>query len=199
MEMPNLNIQVPHWFSAETEFCYNWHADGERQCNASAATLCAKVNQRTDYYRDDTHHLSGGCQMRWGIVATNYPEWFRQVQICYRWYADGDYGQCGDHSGRGEACASVGTFTNFYRDDTDKRDGGCRMSWRLFVPLSAPTWTREVKLCYFWQAEHDAGECGDGVAHDLCAPANQWTPYYRDDTDDRAGGCFMAWSLMLTK
>ena len=43
--------------------------------------------------------------------------------IFYRWYADGNTGQC---SGAPSLmCADVGSFTQEYRDDTDSRPGGC--------------------------------------------------------------------------
>lgn len=36
---------------------------------------------------------------------------------------------------------------------------------------------------------------GGGVS---CVPVDQWTAPYRDDTDDRAGGCQMQWKLDCT-
>lgn len=36
---------------------------------------------------------------------------------------------------------------------------------------------------------------GSGVS---CVPIDQWTAPYRDDTDDRAGGCQMQWKLDCT-
>lgn len=32
----------------------------------------------------------------------------------------------------------------------------------------------------------------------VCVPVDQWTPPYRDDTDDRMGGCQMQWKLDCT-
>ena len=49
-----------------------------------------------------------------------------------RWYADGDGGQCGGGSPT-QMCAKMGPYTPYYRDDTDRRGGGCRMSWRIKV------------------------------------------------------------------
>ena len=52
--------------------------------------------------------------------------------ICYHWYADGDGGQYGGGAPT-LICASVGSFTREYRDDTDNRRGGCGMSWKLSI------------------------------------------------------------------
>merc|ERR1719204_1805940 len=123
------------------------------------------------------------------------PEWFfNDVKICYRWYPDGDGGQCGGGVSR-HLCANVNNFTAYYRDDTDRRGGGCRMSWRLVVGSSAPLWATNLDLCYQWYPDGDGGQCGGGVGRNLCAKANAWTQYYRDDTDRRGGGCRMRWGI----
>lgn len=44
-----------------------------------------------------------------------------------------------------------------------------------------------------------ARQCGTGAASQvLCSPVDQWTTPYRDDTDDRKGGCQMQWKLDCT-
>jgi len=125
--------------------------------------------------------------MKWGIISPNSPHWFKQMQLRFRWYADSNWGQCGDNSGRGEVCASVGSFTPFYRDNTDRRPGGCQMSWMLKVPSPAPSLMLTSKLCYKWYADGDGGQCGHH-SNEYCAVTNQWTAYYRDDTDRQPGG-----------
>ena len=69
------------------------------------------------------------------------------------------------------------------------------MSWMLTVPVDAPQWLDNVQLCYIWYPDGDGGQCGGGEGRELCARANHWTTYYRDDTDNRGGGCRMAWEL----
>ena len=192
-----LREPIPLWFQ-QTQLCYKWRPDGNGgQCGSGVEgrELCAAVGSRTMVYRDDTDSRGGGCRMQWGIKSPFSPSWFRQVQVCYRWYADGDGGQCGGGA-PAQMCAHVGTYTPEYRDDTDGRGGGCRMSWKLSVPSSSPHWLRKVKLCYHWYPDGNGGQCGGGAARDLCAAANTWTPYYRDDTDNRAGGCRMSWDLV---
>lgn len=134
--------------------------------------------------------------MQWGITATGQAAWFSEAQICYRWHPDGDGGQCGGGAAR-ELCALVNSYTPYYRDDSDGRPGGCQMSWRLVLSNTAPAWMRNVQLCYEWYPDGDGGQCGGGAGRRLCARADQWTQYYRDDSDGRPGGCQMRWGLVL--
>ncbi|XP_071126454.1 perivitellin-2 67 kDa subunit-like [Mytilus edulis] len=188
---------VPDWFR-NTRLCYNWYPDGDGgQCGGGAARqLCANVNQWTGYYRDDTDRRGGGCRMRWGIMSNGYDDWFRNVQICYKWWPDGDGGQCGGGASR-LLCANINSYTGYYRDDTDRRGGGCKMQWKLSVPTSAPLWIQNAELCYQWYPDGDGGQCGGGVPRLLCARANTYTRAYRDDTDRRGGGCRMRWSIKV--
>ena len=58
-------------------------------------------------------------------------------QICFRYAADGDSGQCnsgpwdGTNPGNGTICAPIDSWTSRYRDDSDNRSGGCRMQWKM--------------------------------------------------------------------
>jgi len=192
-------LLIPEWFFNDVKICYRWYPDGDGgQCGGGVSRhLCANVNDFTQYYRDDTDRRGGGCRMSWGIQAASgtTPAWFKNtVQICYRWYPDGDGGQCGGGAAR-NLCAKVNKYTAYYRDDTDRRGGGCRMSWRLVVGSSAPLWATNLDLCYQWYPDGDGGQCGGGVGRNLCAKANAWTQYYRDDTDRRGGGCRMRWGI----
>ncbi|XP_005112978.1 perivitellin-2 67 kDa subunit [Aplysia californica] len=191
------HLVVPDWFRGQTQLCYKWRPDGHGgQCGGGAARrLCAKPDRMTPFYRDDTDGRSGGCRMQWGITSSGYESWFSSVRICYRWYPDGNGGQCGGGARR-ELCAGINGFSGEYRDDTDNRGGGCRMSWRLVVPGSAPLWMKTARLCFSWYPDGNGGQCG-GPSRDLCATANSWTSYYRDDTDNRSGGCRMSWGIRL--
>ena len=191
------NTKFPVWFLAQTKLCYRWYPDGNGgQCGAGESRhLCAPINSATQYYRDDTDNRGGGCSMSWGIESPHSASWFKNVKICYRWYPDGNGGQCGGGAAR-ELCATVGHYTPVYRDDTDGRGGGCQMSWRIKLPAGHRVWARKMKLCYEWYPDGNSGQCGShGTPRKLCAIANQWTAYYRDDTDNRGGGCRMRWGL----
>ncbi|CAG5124603.1 unnamed protein product [Candidula unifasciata] len=193
----NEQIVVPDWFRSNTQLCYKWRADGDGgQCGGGAANLlCVRPNLMTPVYRDDTDRRGGGCRMQWGIQSQGFPSWFNQVRVCYRWYPDGDGGQCGGGAAR-ELCSNINEYSPEYRDDTDNRGGGCRMSWRIEVPDSAPLWMKTSKMCFSWYPDGDGGQCS-GPSRDLCTTANQWTEYYRDDTDNRGGGCRMSWGIRV--
>ena len=66
-------------------------------------------------------------------------------------------------------------YTQEYRDDTDGRSGGCRMSWKLSIPGYSPQWLKNMthmRLCYEWYADGDGGQCGGGIGQTLYATAN---------------------------
>ena len=192
-------LEIPAWFYQQVQLCYKWRGDGDwGQCGGGVGqNLCAKVGTMTQYYRDDTDRRGGGCRMQWGIMKPGSlnESWLKNIQICYQWWPDGDGGQCGGGAAR-LLCASINKFTAEYRDDTDRRGGGCRMKWRLVVPSDAPIWLRNIKLCFQWYPDGDGGQCGGGVDRLLCATANSWTTPYRDDTDRRGGGCRMRWGII---
>lgn len=57
------------------------------------------------------------------IIKTNLnpPSWYvEKTKSCYRWYPDGDGGQCGGGAAR-LLCANPGVMKSYYKDDTDKR------------------------------------------------------------------------------
>ena len=158
MKVFHILADIPLWFN-QTQLCYKWRPDGDGgQCGAGEPQdLCATVGSQTQYYRDDTDGRGGGCRMQWAVMSPNAESWFHQVQICYRWYADGDGGQCRGGAPK-EMFAPVGTFTQEYRDDMDGRSGGCRMSWKLSVPSNSPHWLKNVRLCYRWYPDGNGEE-----------------------------------------
>ncbi|GFO25878.1 hypothetical protein PoB_005238300 [Plakobranchus ocellatus] len=189
-------ITIPFWFSENTRFCYQWRPDGDRgQCGAGEdRLLCAPVGRMTPFYRDDSDNRGGGCLMQWSIQSTGFDSWFYDVQVCFHWEADVNNAQCGGGANH-TLCAPVNEFSPEYRDDTDDRIGGCQMTWTLSVPDSAPLWMKATKLCFSWYPDGHEGQCGPSQSRDMCAVTNEWTPYYRDDTDVRKGGCRMSWGL----
>ena len=53
-----------------------------------------------------------------------------------------------------------------------------------------------TQLCYKWRPDGDGGQCGGALTHrEVCAHIGFPTPNYRDDTDNRGGGCRMQWSI----
>ena len=73
--------------------------------------------------------------MRWRVtVPDTAPTWALNLQLCYLWRPDrgGDAGQCGGGEAR-RLCAMTNGWTEYYRDDTDRRAGGCLQSWGIEV------------------------------------------------------------------
>ncbi|XP_059159775.1 perivitellin-2 67 kDa subunit-like [Physella acuta] len=187
------------WFVSNTKLCLRWSGTFDSyQCGGRnvSENLCANVNQMTPFYHDWTDWRIGGCKMQWGIIssASNPPDWLSKVKMCYQWYAESDAAQCGGDAGK-TYCADVNKYTTEYLDDTTKRDGGCMMRWMIQVPDSSPTWMKGVQMCFNWEADGDAAQCGGTAPLSQCVKANSWTEYYRDKTDDRRGGCMMSWGL----
>ena len=74
------------------------------------------------------------------------PRWFTEnTQLCYDWYPDGNGGQCSGPSRH--LCAKPGLMTAEYRDDSDGRSGGCRMSWSLSASHHED-WFNQVQVCF---------------------------------------------------
>ena len=94
----------------------------------------------------------------------------------------------------------VNTLQSISVDNTDSRSGGCLMSWSLSIPYGSLQWIYDVQLCLIWYPDGDDGQCGGDDAkregRELCA-RDEWTTHYRDDTDERRGGCRMSWELRV--
>ena len=82
-----------------------------------------------------------GSQVRYQLQP---PTWWPESQFCYRYYADGDGGQC--TGPRSPLCASPDHYTVYYRDDTDGRAGGCQMSWGIMAPPVIDPWFDNVQV-----------------------------------------------------
>ena len=76
--------------------------------------LCAKVGEFTREYLDETDLRIGGCYYSWRLELfdnpkAQIPQYFRDTQICHRWHANGDAGQCNSGRRDGTNCARVST------------------------------------------------------------------------------------------
>ena len=143
------DLTPPSWFSENTRLCYRWRTEspGSGQCGQKdEGQECAKPNALTAEYRDDTDQRPSGCKLQWGLASDAPPPWFAQVQLCLKWVDRGAQAQCGGGI-RHEVCAKVDGFTSEYLDDTDARQGGCALRWKLFVPEDAPLWLHTTQLC----------------------------------------------------
>ena len=135
------------------------------------------------------------------VIDVFFDEWFLDdVKLCFKWYQDGarsGWDQCGGGVDK-YFCADIDKYTPEYLDDTNGRDGGCQMAWMLKVPSDSPEWLlNRAKLCFKFSPTDNRGraQCEDSLSGEYCVRANEWTDYYRDDTDGRPGGCVMKWKL----
>ncbi|XP_059159764.1 perivitellin-2 67 kDa subunit-like [Physella acuta] len=189
---------IPVWFQ-KAKLCMTWKGTKDAaQCGGPGvpAQICAQVNNMTQWYLDNTDSRQGGCNMSWGLLASGFAGFFDNIRICYQFSAENDPAQCGNAIG-GQFCSpATNSFTTPYFDDTAGRKGGCKLQWMLKAPTSvAPIWMQAVQLCFKWEADGDAAQCGGGAANSQCVSVNQWTKFYTDTTDDRKGGCKMSWGL----
>ncbi|XP_059159772.1 perivitellin-2 67 kDa subunit-like [Physella acuta] len=191
-------FSTPTWF-LKSKLCMIWKGTKDAaQCGGSGvpAQICAQTNNMTQWYLDNTDSRQGGCKMQWGILSSGYEGFFESISICYEFAAENDIAQCGGLAGRSYCSPTINNFTTEYLDDTAGRKGGCKMRWMLKVPTSvAPIWMQAVQLCFKWEADGDAAQCGGGAENSQCVNSNQWTKFYTDTTDDRKGGCKMSWGL----
>lgn len=195
-------MTVPAWFLTSTRLCLHWWHTGERnQCGGpnDPQELCANVNSMTDWYHDATDQRSGGCKLQWGIFSLepNPPEWLHEIKICYQWDLEKgikDVQQCGVGKGY-NYCGNINSLSNEYLDDTSQNRGGCKIRWMLEIPGRVPYWMKVLQVCFKWEAEGEAAQCGGGAPPYQCVPATNWTEYYFDYTDDRLGGCKLSWGL----
>lgn len=204
------HLAMPDWFKKNVEICFEWHPtsgflhDGN-QCaqhqGGLPRKLCAKMGAFTREYLDETDLRIGGCYYRWrlqivGNPGVQIPSYFLNTQICHRWHAQADAGQCNANRRDGTNCARVGQTTNQYLDDTDWRGGGCEYSWMIKTPSNAPMWLKNLQLCFKWRATGDRSQCGNnGVPNLICTRSNSWSRPYNDDSSAKHGGCMMQWGI----
>ncbi|XP_059157961.1 perivitellin-2 67 kDa subunit-like [Physella acuta] len=127
----------PSWFN-QVKLCFQYQPTGnEGQCvsESKQSMVCANINNYTPEYMDDTDGRSGGCNMRWKLeVPQTAPLWMQAVRLCFSWKATGDAKQCGVGAPN-DQCVIGNNWTKYYLDDTDKRSGGCDLSWGIKTPV----------------------------------------------------------------
>ena len=122
------------------------------------------------------------------------PNWSNDIKLCFKWKANGVKDQC-DNEGKGKICAPIGSMTRFYYDDTDNRNGGCRLSW-MIEAKKAPAWfSTRLQLCLYSYPELRNSQCNYGrPSTEVCRRSNNWLNYV-DDSDSRPGGCILSWKM----
>ncbi len=101
--------------------------------------------------------------------------------------------QCQGPSYTCSGWSSNPAWTQSFRDDTDNRGGGCRYQWKIQAHHRIKP-NRQYRLCF--QETEGSSQCQG--TRSSCTGWSQypsWTKYFRDDTDNRGGGCRYAWKI----
>ena len=201
------HLKRPTWWE-NVQFCFHYKAVEEKlekgdvsQCSGPGSPLCAFVNRYTENYEDASDERPGWCELQWGINAdeSGTPKWFlEEVGLCFKYWADKTSALCGngntDKDNPESVCTPINQLTPAYKDDTDRRAGGCRMRWMIQTGISSPIWLNYSSICLAYD-KNGGSPCG-GTESPTCASANSWTGNFRDDTRTNAtASCSMKWAV----
>ena len=103
--------------------------------------------------------------------------------------------QCQGPSHTCSGWSSNPKWTQPFRDDTDGRPGGCGYQWRIERHPHNVDPRKEYRLCF---AELEGSSQCQGTRTSCTGWSRSvpsWTRLFRDDTDDRAGGCRYVWKI----
>ena len=172
------------------------------QCQGPSHTCSGWSNSPawSESFRDDTDNRAGGCQYQWRIEAqgTINPE--MEYRLCFK-ETEGS-SQC---QGTRSSCTGwtpSPSWTDRFRDDTDNRGGGCRYAWKIESRCPKPRESIQVcRVCFkevegSSQCQGNRQSCSGWSAPGSTNPS--WTLPFRDDTDNRGGGCTYQWFLDCT-
>ncbi len=127
------------------------------------------------------------------------PSWWRHTSLCFYTFPEkqGKEKVC-ENLKDGPGCAPVGQLTARHLDAT-YHGAACFMTWTLSNHHKVDGWFKNIQFCMRYSATGDKGQCGGvGLENgEFCAPLNENTTSYRDQTDQRPGGCLLAWKLKL--
>ena len=175
--------------------------EGSSQCQGPKHTCSGWSSSPawTQSFRDDTDNRGGGCEYQWRIEAGEVlPN--REYRLCFEETEGSSQCQEGTRSSCTGWSLPSPTWTAWFRDDTDNRGGGCRYAWKIESKASSAA-TR-VPICRVCFKETEGSSQCQGHRHSCSgwssAPDPAWTLPFRDDTDNRGGGCKYQWYLDCT-
>ena len=148
----------------------------------------------TQSFRDDTDNRGGGCQYQWKIEAHYNMKPYYQYRLCFQ-ETEGS-SQC---QGTRSSCTGWSqnpSWTSYFRDDTDNRSGGCRYAWKIESRWSFSKPFTMCRVCF--KETEGSSQCQGNrqTCSGWSAKENpEWTLPFRDDTDNRGGGCAYYWFL----
>ena len=101
--------------------------------------------------------------------------------------------QCQGPSHTCSGWSSNPAWTQSFQDDTDNRGGGCNYQWKIEAHYNVRR-DQQYRLCF--QETEGSSQCRG--TRSSCTGWSQnpsWTKHFRDDTDNRGGGCCYAWKM----
>lgn len=149
-------------------------------------------------FRDDTDNRGGGCRYQWRVEAGNSIPHYREYRLCFR-ETEGS-SQCQAIRNSCTGWSTKPSWTRPFRDDTDNRAGGCRYSWMIQSRFS---YNAKIEVCRVCFKETEGSSQCQGTRQtcsgwSLPGANPSWTLPFRDDTDNRSGGCNYQWYLDCT-
>lgn len=189
------------WAQYSLRICFK-ETEGSSQCLEGPSYTCSGWSHEPDWTKefwDDTDDRGGGCEYQWRIEAVPFNDLKNQeYRLCFQETEGGSQCQLTRSSCTG--WSSSATWTAPFRDDTDDRGGGCKYQWKIETQTTAEDSNYEVcRICFketegSSQCQGTRESCSGWTA--LADP--DWTSPFRDDTDDRGGGCKYQWYLDCT-
>ena len=119
------------------------------------------------------------------------------------WASQGGFRICFKETERSSQCqgpshtcsgwSNSPAWSESFRDDTDNRGGGCQYQWRIEAQGTINP-EMEYRLCF--KETEGSSQCqGTRSSCTGWTPSPSWTDRFRDDTDNRGGGCRYAWKI----
>ena len=193
-------VYVIGWLSS------SWAEDGFRICfrETERSSQCQGPSYScsgwssnpawTQPFRDDTDQRSGGCRYQWKIEAHHNIRRNKEYRLCFA-ETEGS-SQC---QGSRRSCTDwsrTPSWMSSFRDDTDRRSGGCKYAWKIESRITTITKKPVCRVCFketegSSQCQGSRQSCSGWSANKVPA----WTLPFRDDTDNRGGGCSYSWYL----
>ncbi|XP_068708876.1 uncharacterized protein [Montipora foliosa] len=189
-------------WASELRICFQ-ETERSSQCQGPSHT-CSGWSSKPAWsspFRDDTDSRAGGCRYQWRIEANGAIDPNLGYRLCFR-ETEGS-SQC---QGTRESCTGWTFFpdwTKHFRDDTDNRSGGCKYAWKIESRRINQISKEVCRVCFketegSSQCQGSRESCSGWSALGMNIPNPDWTSPFRDDTDNRSGGCSYSWFLDCT-
>ena len=152
----------------------------------------------SEAFRDDTDNRGGGCKYHWRIERQDdISNVAKEYRLCFQ-ETEGS-SQCQGTRSSCTGWSSRPSWTSPFRDDTDNRGGGCKYQWKIEERIASTSQFQVCRVCF--KETEGSSQCQ--LNRETCsgwsaAENPDWTLTYRDDTDNRGGGCHYSWYLDCT-